>query len=68
MKRTTKALHAFLTRRIWGPRCPDFEASCVICAHWAEHDWIFSDANRGAPLQHPDHDASLAAAQQDQEQ
>lgn len=37
------------TRRIWGPRCPDFDPDCRVCRRWAEHDDMFTD-NSPIPL------------------
>jgi len=28
-------------RRIWGPRCSEYEAGCPCCEKWLEHDWHF---------------------------
>lgn len=29
--------------RLWGPRCPDYEPTCVVCQRWRDHDEIFND-------------------------
>lgn len=29
-------------RRLWGPRCGDYEPTCCVCQHWREHDEIFN--------------------------
>jgi len=29
------------TRRIFGPRCSDYEQECSVCAAWKLHDEIF---------------------------
>jgi len=28
-------------RKIWGPRCQDFDRACLTCQKWQEHDQIF---------------------------
>lgn len=29
-------------RRIYGTRCPDYDADCYCCKAWREHDELFS--------------------------
>ena len=31
------------TRKIWGPRCGEYEPECICCQKWAIHDEIFND-------------------------
>ena len=37
-----RLLSWFYIRRLWGTRCPDFDAECACCQKWKEHDEIFS--------------------------
>ena len=30
-------------RKLWGPRCPDYQEGCPCCEKWKEHDEIFND-------------------------
>lgn len=38
-----RLVHWYATRRIYGPRCRDFDDNCVVCYNWLEHDILFSD-------------------------
>ncbi len=29
------------THRLYGSRCPDYDAECHCCAAWREHDELF---------------------------
>jgi hypothetical protein len=30
------------TRRIWGPRCSEYEPGCPCCERWRQHDDLFN--------------------------
>lgn len=32
------------TRRLYGPRCPDFMHGCACCEAWKVHDELFNEA------------------------
>ena len=34
------------TRRLYGPRCPDFEPTCHCCKAWKWHDEVFDLVKR----------------------
>jgi hypothetical protein len=31
------------TRKIWGPRCSEFEPECPCCDRWKQHDELFNE-------------------------
>jgi hypothetical protein len=31
------------TRRIYGPRCPDYDKECYSCEAWHLHDELFNE-------------------------
>lgn len=30
-------------RRLWGPRCSEYDPDCPVCEHWREHDEVFGN-------------------------
>jgi len=33
-------------RRLWGPRCSDYQEGCACCEHWKEHDEVIETLPR----------------------
>ena len=31
------------TRRMYGPRCSEYESGCIVCEQWKLHDEVFGD-------------------------
>ena len=30
-------------RRMYGPRCSEYEPSCIVCEQWKHHDEMFGN-------------------------
>jgi hypothetical protein len=30
-------------RRLYGPRCSEYESSCIVCEQWKHHDEMFGN-------------------------